>query len=115
MAVPIGCRHRLCPLCCSHRAKAAKEKIRALFDEVTNPVLITLTMPNQASIQKSDFKLFRKQVRAFFKRHAWKPATESETESGWIKGPVYALETRCYQEGSLFKRGARKKAWVARW
>ncbi len=22
---------------------------------------------------------------------------------------------RCYQEGSLFKRGTRKKVWVARW
>jgi hypothetical protein len=93
MAVPIGCRHRLCPLCCSHRAKDAKERIRTMFDELVNPVLITLTTPNQATIQKRDFKLFRKLVRAFYKRHAWKPATVSEAESGWIKGGVYALET----------------------
>jgi hypothetical protein len=89
MAVPIGCRHRLCPLCCSHRAKAAKERIRALFDGIAYPALITLTTPNESSIQKQHFKLFRERVRAFYKRHLW----IASTGLGWIKGGVYALET----------------------
>ena len=93
IAVPIGCRHRLCPLCCSLRAQEAKKRIRTLFDRLTHPVLITLTTPNQSTICKNDFKLFRKRVRALIKQCKWTPATESELESGWIKGGVYALET----------------------
>jgi hypothetical protein len=93
VAVPIGCGHRLCPLCSSHRAQGAKKRIRTMFDRLTHPVLITLTIPNQATIHKHNFTLFRQRVRALMKQYQWIPTTETEPESGWIKGGVYALET----------------------
>jgi hypothetical protein len=102
VAVPIGCGHRLCPLCSAHRAQRAKDRIRTMFDRLSNPVLITLTTPNQPTVSKDDFTLFRERVRTFLKQYKWTPAIESELESGWIKGGVYALET-------TFNR--REKSW----
>lgn len=93
LAVPIGCGHRLCPLCSARRAQEAKKRIRSTFDLLTHPVLMTLTTPNQITICKQDFTLFRKRTRTFLKQHKWNRATESVPESGWIKGGIYALET----------------------
>ncbi len=64
-----------------------------MFDRLTHPALITLTTPNEPTICKRDFTLFRRRVRAFLKQRKWTPASESESEAGWIKGGVYALET----------------------
>jgi hypothetical protein len=82
MAVPIGCNDRLCPLCAWDRSRIARKRVRSLFDRLTHPVLITLTIPNKASIRKHDFTLFRQRVRKFI-----------ASRKGWIKGGVYALET----------------------
>jgi plasmid rolling circle replication initiator protein Rep len=82
IAVPIGCNHRLCPLCAAHRAENARKKVRKLFDRLTHPVLITLTIPNLTKIRKHDFTLFRKRTRQLLKQH-----------QGWIRGGVYSLET----------------------
>ena len=81
-AVPIGCNHRLCPLCCYHRSQKARQKIKTMFDRLTHPVLITLTIPNKPTIRKHDYTLFRQKVRSFIKQR-----------SGWIQGGVYSLET----------------------
>jgi hypothetical protein len=82
IAVPIGCNHRLCPLCAWHRSQVARVRIKTLFDRLTHPVLITLTVPNKDSIRKHDFTLFRQRVRKFIAQH-----------KEWIKGGVYSLET----------------------
>lgn len=82
VAVPIGCNDRLCPLCAWDRSRESRKRIKTLFDRLTHPVLITLTIPNQDSIRKHDFTLFRQRVRNFIKQH-----------SEWIKGGVYSLET----------------------
>lgn len=82
IAVPIGCNHRLCPLCAWHRSQRARVRIKTMFDRLTHPVLITLTIPNKASIQKHDYTLFRQRVRQFIAQH-----------QSWIKGGVYSLET----------------------
>lgn len=82
VAVPIGCNHRLCPLCSYQRSKTARVRIKTLYDRLTHPVLITLTVPNTDSIHKGYFQWFRKQVRKFIKQH-----------EGWIRGGVYSLET----------------------
>ena len=67
VAVPIGCNHRLCPLCASHRAAKAKKRIKTLFDRLSLPVLITLTIPNQSTISKHDFTLFPAAGPFFFR------------------------------------------------
>jgi hypothetical protein len=82
IAVPIGCNHRLCPLCAWHRSQKARVKIKTMFDRLTHPVLITLTIPNQATIRKHDYTLFRQRVRKFIAQH-----------KDWILGGVYSLET----------------------
>jgi hypothetical protein len=82
MAIPIGCRHRLCPLCAYDRSQVARKRIKNLFDRLTHPVLITLTVPSKGAIRKHDFKLFRQKVSKFIAQHG-----------EWIQGGVYSLET----------------------
>jgi hypothetical protein len=82
VAIPIGCNHRLCPLCCYRRAEKARKRVRTMFDRLTHPALITLTIPNKTSIRKHDYTLFRQRVRKFIAQH-----------KSWIKGGVYSLET----------------------
>jgi Replication protein len=82
VAVPVGCNHRLCPMCAHHRLQGARVRIKSMFDRLTHPVFITLTVPNTATIRKHDFTLMRQRVRQFLAQH--KP---------WIAGGVYSLET----------------------
>ena len=82
IAVPIGCNHRLCPLCAWHRAENARKRVGKMFDRMTHPAMITLTIPNLTTIRKHNFTLFRQKVRQFIKLH-----------SDWILGGVYSLET----------------------
>ena len=82
IAIPIGCNFRLCPLCAWHRSQLARVRIKTLFDRLTHPVLITLTIPNLDSIRKHDFTLYRQRVRKFIAQH-----------KDWIRGGVYSLET----------------------
>jgi replication protein/transposase-like zinc-binding protein len=81
-AVPIGCNHRLCPMCCYNRSQKARKRIKTMFDRLTHPAMVTLTVPNTESIRKHDFTMFRQRVRKFIAQH-----------SDWILGGVYSLET----------------------
>jgi len=81
-AVPIGCKHRLCPLCAWDRSRLARKRIKTMFDRLTHPVLITLTIPNRKTIRKHDYTVFRQHVRKFIAQ-----------QGGWILGGVYSLET----------------------
>jgi hypothetical protein len=82
IAVPIGCNHRLCPLCAWHRSQRARVRIKTMFDRLKHPVFITLTVPNKDSIRKHDYTLFRQRIRQFIAQH-----------KNWILGGVYSLET----------------------
>ena len=90
VAVPIGCNHRMCPMCAAHRSSLARTRIRTMFDRLTHPALITLTIPSRpapgdgtpAQLRKHDYTRFRQMVRQFIAQH--KP---------WILGGVYSIET----------------------
>lgn len=94
IAVPIGCNHRLCPFCAWHRSKRAIVKIKTMFDRLTHPVFITLTIPNipneivdndgnqKKLLKKHVYTLFRQRIRQFIAQH-----------KGWILGGIYSLET----------------------
>src|SRR5208337_1849544 len=84
IAVPVGCNHRLCPLCAWHRSQRARVHIKTMFDRLTHPVLITLTIPNKETIRRHDFTLLRQRIRQFIAQH-----------KNWILGGVYSLETTC--------------------
>ena len=82
IAVPIGCNHRLCPLCSYHRSQRARVRIKAMFDRLTHPIFVTLTVPSTATIRKHDFTIMRQRVRKFIKDH-----------QRWFKGGVYSMES----------------------
>ena len=82
IAVPIGCNHRLCPLCNSHRSDAAQKKIRQLFDRLEHPQFLTLTVGNVKKISKRTFHLIRKRTKQFLAQH-----------KEMFVGGVYAVET----------------------
>jgi hypothetical protein len=82
IAVPVGCNDRLCPLCAWHRSQLARVRVKSMFDRLTHPILITLTVPNKKSIRKHDFKLFRQRVKQFLAEY-----------KGYIQGGVYSMET----------------------
>lgn len=81
-AEPIGCMDRLCPMCAADRSRIARKRIRNLFDRLTHPILLTLTIPNQKTISKHDFTLFRQRVRSLLARY-----------KTWARGGVYSIET----------------------
>jgi len=81
IAVPIGCNHRLCPLCSWHRSEKAQRKTKTLFSRLEHPQFITLTTPNLKRISKRTYEHFRKRVRQFLAQH-------SEFDGG-----IYAIET----------------------
>lgn len=82
VATPIGCNHRLCPLCSWRRSENAQRKMKQLFDRLTHPQFLTLTTPNLGTITKKRFHFYRKQVMKFIKSHP-----------EMFKGGVYAIET----------------------
>jgi hypothetical protein len=53
-----------------------------MFDRLTYPVMITLTIPNMGTIRKHDLTLMRRNVRKVLKQN-----------EPWIRGGVYSLET----------------------
>ena len=82
IAIPIGCNHRLCPLCNWHRSQKAQVKCKSLFDRLEHPQFLTLTSPNLKNISKKHFNFYRKKVRRFIANH-----------EEMFKGGVYAIET----------------------
>jgi Replication protein/Transposase zinc-binding domain len=83
LAVPVGCNDRMCPLCAYDRSRAARKRIKTMFDRLTHPVLLTLTIPNLVeTIHKRHFEHFRKQVRKLLAQYA-----------AWARGGLYSIET----------------------
>lgn len=81
VAVPIGCNHRLCPICAYHRSTRARGRIKSMFDRLTHPALITFTVPSKGSVRKHDYTLMRQKIRKFIAQHRG------------VLGGIYSLET----------------------
>jgi hypothetical protein len=71
----------------------AKVKVKNMFDQLSHPIFLTLTIPNKASIQKHDFTLFRERVRELLAQYSPKRKGKKELEPGLFLGGVYSLET----------------------
>jgi hypothetical protein len=56
--------------------------VAAMFDRLSHPAMITLTIPNLSDIRKQDYTMFRERVRKFIKEH-----------EEWVLGGIYSLET----------------------
>jgi hypothetical protein len=68
-AVPVGCRHRLCPFCAANRSARSQAKVKKLFPKLEHPVLVTLTTPNVPTITKHRLQHLRMLVRKLLKHH----------------------------------------------
>lgn len=93
IAVPIGCNHRLCPLCNSHRSENAQRRVRKQFDRINHPIFLTLTVPNVRGISKRTFAFFRKKLNQFLADHAY-----MLDEPGRPGGGVYSIEATYNRE-----------------
>jgi Replication protein len=82
IAVPIGCNHRLCPLCAWHRSQRARVRVKTMYDKLTHPVMVTLTIPNLPKVSKHTFTRFRQCIRQWI-------AQRKEL----CRGGVYSIET----------------------
>jgi hypothetical protein len=63
IAVPVGCNHRLCPLCAYRRSQLGRVRIKTMFDRLTHPAMVTLTVPNLKRIRQHSFTRFRQNAR----------------------------------------------------
>lgn len=81
-AQPVGCNHRLCPLCNGDRSRKAQRRMKNMFDRLEHPQFLTLTVPTRKRISKRTFHLLRKRVLQFLKMHP-----------EMFRGGVYAIET----------------------
>jgi hypothetical protein len=84
VAVPIGCNHRLCFLCNSHRAEKYRERVRLLFDRLEHPAFLTLTVPNipLGSLRKRVYSTFRAKWNRL--RKNWRD---------YMQGGIFSFET----------------------
>lgn len=80
-AVPIGCNHRLCPLCAAQRAEKYRERVRSLFGVIAHPHLLTLTVPNTRFLTARTFQTLRNGLKAFLRDN-----------KALLMGGVYSIE-----------------------
>jgi hypothetical protein len=81
VAVPVGCNHRMCPLCNAHRAEHYRSRIRSLFEVVGNPQLLTLTVPSVRKLTSETIRVLRARLKAFLREN-----------SPLLMGGVYSIE-----------------------
>lgn len=68
IAVPIGCGHRLCPLCAWRRAQRGRVRLKTMTDVYRNPVLVTFTVPNLPHLTAKKISRFRQPLKSWFKQ-----------------------------------------------
>ncbi len=81
VAVPIGCNHRLCPLCNAARLEHYRGPARDLLGAMENPSFLTLTIPNVRTLTKKTFS----DIRGW-----WKQMQRSSPS--FLRGGIYSIE-----------------------
>jgi hypothetical protein len=87
VAVPIGCNHRLCPLCNAARLERYRAPGREMLAAMENPVFLTLTIPNDRRLTRGTFDQIRKWWKAFFRAN-----------KGFLRGGIYSIEATYNRE-----------------
>lgn len=81
VAIPIGCNHRLCPLCSVHRLEHFRGPVRELLSAMENPTFLTLTVPNVDQLTKRSFLQIRTWWKEFYRRN-----------KSFLRGGLYSIE-----------------------
>jgi hypothetical protein len=91
LAVPIVCNHRLCFLCNARRSERYRTRVRTLFDRLTHPAFLTITIPNipSGALRKRVYSSFRMNWNKLRKRWA-----------GYMQGGIFAFETTFNNQSS---------------
>ena len=81
VAVPIGCNHRLCPLCNAARLEHYRGPARRMLGEMENPTFLTLTVPNVLGLKRATFTQIRGWWKAFYREN-----------KSLLRGGLYTIE-----------------------
>jgi hypothetical protein len=81
VAIPIGCNHRLCPLCGAARLEHFRGPVRELLSAMENPTFLTLTVPNIDQLRKQSFLQIRTWWKEFYRRN-----------KSFLRGGLYSIE-----------------------
>ena len=87
VAVPVGCNHRLCPLCQAARLARFRAPAREMVPRMENPTHLTVTIPNQENLSRELLDDLRRDFRRFIR-----------SSNGHLRGGLYAIETEYSRE-----------------
>jgi hypothetical protein len=81
VAVPIGCNHRLCPLCNAARLERYRGPARQLLEAMEYPTFLSLTVPNVEKLTRETFDEIRGWWKEFFR-----------SNKAFLRGGLYTIE-----------------------
>jgi Replication protein len=81
VAIPIGCNHRLCPLCNAARLEHYRGPMREIVSAMENPTFLTLTVPNVDELTRRHFEQMRGWWKEFYRRN-----------KSFLRGGLYSIE-----------------------
>ena len=87
VAVPIGCNHRLCPLCNAARLQRYREPARQLLGAMEYPTFLTLTVPNLGELTNKTFSQIREWWKEFYR-----------SNKTFLRGGLYTVEVTFNRE-----------------
>ena len=87
VAVPIGCNHRLCPLCNAARLEHYRGPMREILSAMENPTFLTLTVPNVVNLTKQHFLQIRTWWKEFYR-----------SNKSFLRGGLYSIEVTYNRE-----------------
>lgn len=91
IAVPIGCNHRLCPLCNASRLERYRGKARLMLEKMKNPAFLTLTVPNVTELNRQVISNIRVWWKEFYRRH-----------KQLLQGGLYSIEITFNRENQTW-------------
>jgi hypothetical protein len=87
IAVPVGCNHRLCPLCNAARLEHYRGPAREMLAAMKYPTFLTLTVPNVGDLSSKTFDNIRTWWKAFFRSNKER-----------MRGGIYSVEVTYNRE-----------------
>lgn len=111
VAVPIGCNHRLCPLCNAARLEHYRGPAREMLAAMENPTFLCLTVPSVHTLKRETFDQLRRWWKEFLRLN-----------SSIVRGGIYAIEVTYNRHNAtwhphihiVFELLGARRVWLAR-